>query len=256
MSSSSPNKLVILVPMAGRGSRFAKVGYKKPKPLIDVFDRPMVQWVVDNFKAITNEKTQFVFCVLKEHLEDKEYNLKEELEKMAPNCGIVSVDQVTEGTACTVLLAKQYFNDPNTELIIANSDQYLEWDEKEFYDTMHKSKEIEGGISTFYHPERETKWSFAKLNDKGFVTEVQEKVPISDLATTGIYYWRKGNDFVKYTEQMIAKNIRVSGEFYTCPVYNEAIQDGKKIVISNCKKMWGLGVPDDLNFFLANWGKK
>ena len=113
-------------------------------------------------------------------------------------------------------------------------------------------KSVDGGIATFEadHP----KWSYAKLDEKtGYVSEVAEKVRISDHATVGFYYWKRGADFVNYATQMIEKNIRVNGEFYTCPVFNEAIQDGKKIKIFQVKRMWGLGVPMDLEYFLANY---
>jgi dTDP-glucose pyrophosphorylase len=111
----------------------------------------------------------------------------------------------------------------------------------------------DGGIVTFEssHP----KWSFAKVDCDGFVTEVAEKNPISNKATVGFYYWKKGSDFVRYAKQMIDKNIRVNGEFYVCPVFNEAIQDGKKIRSSDANKMWGLGTPEDLEVFLNDYNK-
>jgi dTDP-glucose pyrophosphorylase len=96
------------------------------------------------------------------------------------------------------------------------------------------------------------KWSFAKINDDGYVTEVAEKNPISDIATAGIYYWKRGRDYVKYAEQMISKNIRFNNEFYVCPVFNEAICDGKKIKTYDIEGMWGIGTPEDLNYFLKN----
>ena len=113
--------------------------------------------------------------------------------------------------------------------------------------------EIDGGILTFKatHP----KWSFAKLDEKGYVTEVAEKKPISNIATVGIYYWSKGSDYVKYGEQMIEKNLRVNNEFYVCPIYNEAIAPNKKIKTFNIQKMWGLGTPEDLNRFLEKHEK-
>jgi dTDP-glucose pyrophosphorylase len=113
--------------------------------------------------------------------------------------------------------------------------------------------DADGGIITFTstHP----KWSFAKLNKYGFVTEVAEKNPISDIATVGVYFWKHGSDYVKYTEQMINKDIRVNNEFYVCPVYNEAIADGKKIRTFNIEKMWGIGTPEDLNYFLEKYNK-
>jgi dTDP-glucose pyrophosphorylase len=112
-------------------------------------------------------------------------------------------------------------------------------------------QKVDGGILTFEsaHP----KWSFAKLDEYGYVTEVAEKKPISNNATVGIYYWKKGSDYVKYVEQMISKNIRTNNEFYVCPVFNEAINDGKKIKSFTIEKMWGLGTPEDLKHFIENY---
>lgn len=236
----------VIIPMAGHGSRFASAGYTFPKPLIEVAGKPMIQVVVENIQI----KAQYIFIVQKEHYET--YNLKLLLERIAPACKIVQVDKVTEGAACSVLLAKEHINN-DTPLLIANSDQYLEWNPHEFL-YFADSEGVDGCISTFYntHP----KWSYAKLNEAGFVVEVREKQPISTNATTGIYYWRHGSDFVHYAEQMIEKNLRVNNEFYICPVFNEAIEAGKKIKALDCKKMWGIGVPDDLQYFLNHYDVK
>tara|TARA_R110000868_G_C10895396_1_gene763916 strand:+ start:51 stop:1415 length:1365 start_codon:yes stop_codon:yes gene_type:complete len=236
-------KMNVLIPMAGAGSRFEKAGYTFPKPLIDVRGKPMIQWVVDNL----NVEAKYIFIVQRSHFE--KYNLKETLSNFCPNNEIVQIDGITEGAACTTLLAKQYI-DKDEPLIIANSDQFVEWDSDEFIYSCSAS-DLDANILTFNstHP----KWSYAKLNDLGFVTEVAEKKPISDLATVGIYYWRKGSDYVKYAEQMIDKNIRVNSEFYVCPVFNEAIQDNKKVRTYNIDKMWGLGTPEDLEYFLKNY---
>ena len=236
-------KMNVLIPMAGAGSRFEKAGYTFPKPLIDVRGKPMIQWVVDNL----NVEAKYIFIVQQSHF--KKYNLKETLSNFCPNNEIIQIDGITEGAACTTLLAKQYI-DKDEPLIIANSDQFVEWDSDEFIYSCSAS-DLDANILTFNstHP----KWSYAKLNDLGFVTEVAEKKPISDLATVGIYYWRKGSDYVKYAEQMIDKNIRVNSEFYVCPVFNEAIQDNKKVRTYNIDKMWGLGTPEDLEHFLKNY---
>jgi dTDP-glucose pyrophosphorylase len=145
-------------------------------------------------------------------------------------------------------LANQYINN-DMPLMMANSDQYVEWDSNEFMYKMIEQK-LDGGIVTFKatHP----KWSFAKIDDYGYVTQVAEKSPISDIATAGIYYWNKGSDYVKYATQMIRKDIRTNNEYYVCPVFNEAIQDGKKIKTFNIEKMWGLGTPEDLEHYLEN----
>jgi HAD superfamily hydrolase (TIGR01509 family) len=232
--------LNVLIPMAGAGSRFEKAGYTFPKPLIDVNGRPMIQTVVENINIDAN----FIFIVQKSHRE--KYNLDTLLNIITPNSKIVEVDGITEGAACTTLLAKDLINN-NNPLIIANSDQFVEWDSNEFMYHMNESN-CDAGILTFksIHP----KWSFVKINDSGFVTEVAEKKPISDIATVGIYYWKHGSDYVKYSEEMIKKNIRVNNEFYVCPVFNEAISDNKKIKIFNIEKMYGLGTPEDLEIFL------
>ena len=235
-------KLNVLIPMAGAGSRFAQAGYTFPKPLIEVRGKPMIQVVVENL----NIEANYIFLVQKEHYET--YNLKYMLNLIAPGCKIVQVDGLTEGAACTTLLAKEHINN-DAPLVMANSDQFVEWNSNECMYAF-SADSIDGGILTFKatHP----KWSYAKLDEDGFVSEVAEKKVISDEATVGIYYWRHGSDYVKYAEQMISKNIRTNGEFYTCPVFNEAVGDGKKVRVKNIEKMWGIGTPEDLNYFLDN----
>lgn len=237
------NKMNVLIPMAGAGSRFFAAGYTFPKPLIEVNGKPMIQVVVENL----NIEAHYIFIVQREHYE--RYNLKQLLNLIAPNCDIICVDGLTEGAACTTLLAKQLI-DNDAPLVMANSDQFVEWNSNECLYAF-TADGIDGGIVTFEatHP----KWSFAKLGDDGLVTEVAEKNPISNIATVGIYYWRHGSDYVKYAEQMIAKNIRVNNEFYVCPVFNEAIGDGKKIRAKNIERMWGIGTPEDLNYFLEHY---
>tara|TARA_R110000868_G_scaffold176980_1_gene415132 strand:- start:883 stop:2256 length:1374 start_codon:yes stop_codon:yes gene_type:complete len=235
-------KMNVLIPMAGAGSRFAAAGYTFPKPLIEVNGKPMIQVVVENL----NVEAHFIFMVQKEHYE--KYNLKQLLNLIAPGCDIIQIDKMTEGAACTTLLAKELINN-DEPLLMANSDQYLEWNSNECLYAF-TADTIDGGIITFKatHP----KWSFAKVGEDGLVSEVAEKNPISDTATAGIYFWKKGSDYVKYAEQMIQKNVRTNNEFYVCPVFNEAIADGKKIRIKNIDKMWGIGTPEDLNYFLEH----
>ena len=234
------NKMNILIPMAGAGKRFFDAGYIFPKPLIEIDNKPMIQWVIESL----NLKANYIFIIQKEHQE--KYNIKSVLKILQPNCKIIELDHLTEGAACTTLLAKEFINNDDP-LIIANSDQYINWNSsKAFYD--FNSKNLDGAILTFeaIHP----KWSYAKCNNEGFVTEVAEKKVISKNATVGVYYWKHGSDYVKSAEEMIKKNIRVNNEFYVCPVYNEFLQKNKKIKIHKVDKMWGLGTPEDLNSFI------
>lgn len=235
------DKLNVVIPMAGAGSRFREAGFTFPKPLIDVKGKPMIQVVVENLGLDAN----FIFIVQKEHRE--QFHLDNMLPLIAgPNTTILEVDGITEGAACTTLLAKEYINN-DSPLFFANSDQWVDWDPVQFMYDMQETS-ADGGIVTFNstHP----KWSFAKLDEFGNVLEVAEKNPISDNATVGYYYWKHGADFVKYAEQMIEKDIRVNGEFYVCPVFNQAIEDGKVIRTHQAKEMWGLGTPEDLALFI------
>jgi HAD superfamily hydrolase (TIGR01509 family) len=235
-------KLNVLIPMAGAGSRFEQAGYTFPKPLIEVNGKPMIQVVIENLNLDAN----YIYVVQKAHRE--KYNLDTLLNLLTPGCKVVETDGLTEGAACTALLAKKYIDNDNP-LFFANSDQFVEWDSNEF---MYKMQETnaDGGIVSFTatHP----KWSFAKVDENGLVTEVAEKNPISDIATVGYYFWKHGSDFIKYAEQMIEKNIRVNNEFYVCPVFNQAIEDCKEIRTFNTTGMWGLGTPEDLNYYLEN----
>ena len=236
------DKMNVLIPMAGAGSRFEQAGYTFPKPLIDVNGKPMIQRVVENL----NIDAKHIFIIQKSHYE--KYSLKHTLNLISPNCEIVQVEGMTEGAACTTLLAKELINN-NEPLVLANSDQYVDWDSNQFmYASM--ADDIDASILTFHstHP----KWSFAKLNKEGFVVEVAEKKPISEHATVGIYFWKKGSDYVRCAESMIQKNIRVNNEFYVCPVYNEALLEGARVKTFHIDKMWGLGTPEDLDTFLKH----
>ena len=232
--------LNVLIPMAGAGSRFEKAGYTFPKPLIEVEGKPMIQLVTENL----NLDSKYTYIVQESH--NKKYNLKSMLSLISPNCNVVNINGITEGAACTTLLAKEYINNDNP-LIIANSDQYIKWDVNDFMYKMQE-QDVDAGILCFNstHP----KWSYAKVDEYGYVTEVAEKNPISNIATVGVYYWKKGSDYVKYAEEMIDKNIRHNNEFYVCPVFNQAIKDCKKIKTYMVEKMWGIGTPEDLDIFL------
>lgn len=236
--------LNIVMPIAGRGDRFRKAGYRLPKPLIPVHGRPMVELVVDNIRP--RRPHRFVFLALQEHLE--QYPLGDALQQIVPNCIIVPVKHVTEGAACTVLLAREHIDTPEP-LMIANSDQWVDVDIEQYLDAL---ADRDGLIMTMRanHP----KWSYAAVDGSGRVARVAEKDPISEEATVGIYSFAHGQDFVRGAQQMIEKQLRVNQEFYVCPVYNELIGWGAKIGVYPVgalgKGMHGLGTPEDLELFL------
>lgn len=238
--------LNIVIPMAGRGSRFAQEGYELPKPLIGVHGKPMIEYVTKNIRPACEHR--FIYLCLQEHMD--KYNLENHLKTMSPGCIVVPVNEVTEGAACTVLLAEEYI-DNDDALMMANSDQYVDID---INDYLAKAGDNDGLIMTMTADD--PKWSFVKYDEDGYVTMVREKEVISNEATVGIYNFTRGADFVRYAHQMIEKNIRVNNEFYVAPVYNEMIEDGKRVVYFNIGSedngMYGMGIPDDLQKFLKN----
>ena len=240
--------LNIVVPMAGRGSRFANAGYTDPKPLIPVGGKPMIQWVIDNVRPA--QAHRFIFVCLGEHLQSYP-EVPATLRRLCPGCEIVTVDQVTEGAACTVLLARRFIDNSNP-LMIANADQFVELKIDVYLAEMERLQ-ADGLIMTFWadHP----KWSYCRMNPDGTVHEVLEKQVISNEATVGIYNFRRGADYVQAADTMIAKNLRVNNEFYVAPVYNQLITEGAKVVVARTGReydgMYGLGVPEDLEYFLA-----
>jgi NDP-sugar pyrophosphorylase family protein len=238
--------LNIVLPIAGRGSRFSEAGYSLPKPLIPIHGIPMIEVVVNNVRPKTTH--HFTFITLQDHLDH--LGMGETLNRIAPGCTIIPVDTVTTGAACTVLLAKDIINNENP-LMLANSDQWVDIDINEYLAEMER-KNADGLIMTMWanHP----KWSYAGLDKNGHVTHLVEKQVISNDATVGIYNFKRGCDYVKAAEQMIAKDLRVNGEFYVAPVYNEMIADNACICVYNIGEenagMYGLGIPQDLEKFL------
>lgn len=232
--------------MAGAGSRFALAGYREPKPFIDIFGKPMIQWVVENLTTMFEH--QFIFICQQKHL--VEYHFDTILSQICPNSQVVPIDGLTQGAAETVLFASHLI-DNEEPLVIANSDQYIEYKLDNFFQ-MLKTKSKDGSILTM--TSNDAKWSYIKYDNDSKVTEVREKEVISNEATVGIYGFAKGSDFVKGAREMIHNDLRVNGEFYVAPVYNELIKQGSNIsfesIGSDKEQMNGLGTPEDLLLFL------
>lgn len=236
----------IVIPMAGRGQRFLEANYQLPKPLILINGKPMIELVVHNL--MPSREHRFIFIIRKEHQE--KYGFAHYLKRISPDCQVVTVDRVTEGAACTVLMAEPYINNED-ELMIANCDQWIDTNIDDYLLELHKRKAA-GLIMTM--KASDSKWSYVKCDGNGEVTEVAEKIVVSEEATVGIYNFANGNDFVKAAKVMIERNLRVNNEFYVAPVYNILIEKKAKIVTYNIGKvmdgMYGLGTPEDLEQFL------
>lgn len=237
----------IVIPMAGAGSRFANAGYAKPKPFIDVLGEPMIRRVIENLYC---PNSQFILIAREEHIE-KEVSLVSNIEQDYP-ARFVSVEELTEGTACTVLFARHLINNSDP-LLIANSDQLIEHSIMDFVNSLY-ARSLDGLIMTFRDKSRNPKWSFAEVDENNLVCRVREKEPISENATVGVYLFREGQDFVDAAIQMLIEGDRVNGEYYTCPTYNFMIDKGKRVGVYEiaASAMNGLGTPEDLDLYLTS----
>lgn len=238
----------IVIPMAGLGSRFAKAGYTKPKPFIQVLGKPMIAHVLEN---LSMSNARFILLTRAEHYQ-QEADTIAWIQQNYP-VKFVLVDKLTEGSACTVLHAHRYINN-DTPLLIANSDQLVDMKIADFLLDSQR-RQLDGSVLCF--EDDNTKWSYARLDEDGFISEIREKQVISPHATVGIYYFERGRDFVDNAIDMFVRNDRVNNEFYTAPVYNYAIKQGKKFGVFSIDKncMHGIGTPEDLEAYLA-WRKK
>ncbi len=235
------NMINVVIPMAGEGSRFKKKGYDTPKPFIDVNGKPMIERVIESIN-IPNKR--LILIVRESHYDE----YKKYLEKIVGENDLLIPALPEEGAVCSVLFSHYHTNNKNP-MIIANCDQILDFDMNNVIQDV-EDKELDGSILTFQEDEGSRKWSYAKVVN-GKVTSVREKVPISNQATIGVYYFSRGEDFVNASIDMIIRNERVNNEFYVCPVYNYLIKRGKDIGVFDVSGKWdSVGTPELLNNYL------
>jgi NDP-sugar pyrophosphorylase family protein len=232
----------IVMPMAGRGSRFADVGIATPKPLIDVRGKPMYAWATEGLPLGLAHR--LIFICLAEHLVNRalEEDIRSRYAALRPV--IVPLAEVTEGQACTVLKCRELIN-TDEPLLIFNADTYCPTTLRAMIERLGPNAD---GILDVFRAAGD-KWSFALVGDEDRVLETAEKKRISEWATTGLYYFRHGADFVRHAEAMIAANERSNNEFYVAPVYNRLIAAGGRVYANKIDKVWVLGTPEDLAQF-------
>jgi UDP-N-acetylglucosamine diphosphorylase / glucose-1-phosphate thymidylyltransferase / UDP-N-acetylgalactosamine diphosphorylase / glucosamine-1-phosphate N-acetyltransferase / galactosamine-1-phosphate N-acetyltransferase len=230
----------LVVPLAGRGSRYAGRGFELPKPLVRVSGRPMIEWAFRSLDAIP--RTSTIFVALREH---ERYHVGQILGELGgPGSRTVLLDRVTEGQLCTVLAARELLSD-DEDLLVASSDTIVSGDLAT--DISGRSSACRGLISVADLPGDH--WSFARLDDGGRVAEVAEKRRISPHASTGLYYFSSGREFVDAADELIRRGLRSRGEFYVIPVYGIYIERGWWVGLSHARGVWDLGTPEGKDAF-------
>ncbi len=239
--------LNIIIPIAGKGSRFLEEAhrnpeYAKPKPLISIAGHTMLEWALASYPLTGKEN--LIFIVRKDQVD--KFQIDSKLKSLfGPNIKIVVQSVQPQGAAHTVLLARDYINN-ETPLLVTDSDHFI--DGVTHFKAIETYEKIDGLIPVFYA--NNAKWSFAKTDEQGYVTETAEKVQISRNANIGAYYFSKGRDFIWAAEEMIDENDKSNNEFYIAPVYNYLIRRGKLIRLCRPRFVHGLGTPKDVEKFL------
>lgn len=233
--------MIVVMPMAGRGSRFSSTGIDTPKPLIEVGGRPMFSWALDSVSGLSYSK--LITIVLQEHQD--QFNISEQIRKHSEgNVEIIALPSVTGGQLCSVLAAKSYINN-DEDVLIVPSDSLVISDMAG--DIASAPSNCQGIISVAKMPGEH--WSFARLGKNREVLQVAEKVRISEYASTGLYYFLKGKELVQTAEEMIAKNEKTQGEYYVIPVYEKYLQKSWKVMASFASELWDMGNPEALKVF-------
>jgi NDP-sugar pyrophosphorylase family protein len=242
----------ILIPLAGSGQRFRDAGCGVAKPLIEVAGVPMIRRAVDSILHGWKEghDCRLVFVVRDAHAEN--VPLTNYLWHSWPGCRIVNTPKPTEGAACTCLLAR-WLIDNDEPLLIANCDQVVDGGIQPLLET-----DADAAVLTM-PGDGTKKWSYALVDPPGEVAKVREKEPISDRATVGIYWWRRGRNFCESVERMIFRDDQVNGEFYVAPTLDYLIRDGLFVREVRVEDYGGvfhaMGTPEDATEyekFLAN----
>ena len=234
-------KINILIPLGGMGRRFSDVGYKEIKPYIKVIDDSMIRTVIDNLR---DASSHFIFVINEEHISVDEF--KDHIGNMGISFDVVSTPTLTEGPACTALLAKDLINTENP-LIIVNCDQVILDFNLGILSKFASNTSCDGFIGCFLSSSKKN--SYVKLDPNGEVCDVKEKIVISNIATNGLHYWCRGSDFIGSALEMIDNNDRYNNEFYVAPTYNYLIKRGKKILPYFFNLHFPIGTPEDLEIY-------
>lgn len=230
----------VLIPLAGNGSRFKEAGYSEPKPFIPVNGLSMIESVVFDL-GIENE---YIFIINTNQISEQEFRRK--IDSPALVYKILTVDHVTEGPACTALIAKELINN-EAPLIIVNCDQMIHDFSMMTFAEFCNINNADGVVGCFLSSS--PKNSYLKLDANGHVIELKEKIVISNIATNGLHYWKHGRLFVESAEEMIKANDRYNNEFYIAPTYNYLLKN-HTVLPYFFNLHWPIGTPEDLNKYL------
>lgn len=228
----------LLIPIAGKGSRFVEQGYTIPKQLITAQNKQCLDWSLESFKI---EDFNLIFIIREEHKIN--YSLDEVLiSKYGPETKVVVLSSITRGSVESCLFAEEYIDNNNPLTIFTMDVAFLPVVTAKDLMTDH-----DGMLLTF--KSNSPNYSYAQYDEKFCVTRTAEKEVISDRALVGVYHFKTGSSFVKNAHILINKDIKSKNEFYIAPMYNLLIESGMDIAMKDVNEMHLFGTPEELDFY-------
>lgn len=243
----------ILIPMAGEGKRFADKGYKISKPAIPTIDRrtgeekPMVACAVNDLPDVAPQGENVIFI-------DRDFHKRDGVEEVIlgefPKARFITIDHLTEGQACTCLLAENYINNEE-ELLIAGCDNGMVYDSQKFEEA---KKDCDCLVFTYRHNEavlaNPNAYGWMIVDEKENITGLSIKKaisdnPVNDHAVVATFWFRQGSIFVNATHRMIQANDRINGEFYVDEVIKHVLDMGLCAKVFEIDRYIGWGTPKD-----------
>lgn len=265
------SNLKVIVPMAGKGSRFQAVAethpkYRVPKPLIQVNNKPMMWWALSSLKVIelpglsaTSEtliQPSDVICIIQKEHQDR-YKMADSIHQFfGEEVTVVEIPEVTRGAAETVLTAKEHLQ-PDDQVIILDSDTVF--DGTPLINAItNKSADVKGIIPVFKPASREPRYSYTLFDQNNKAIAVGEKDPAlaakGAYANLGAYYFSEWNTFAELTTKMISTNEKYGPEgkqeFYIAPLFQKIIERSETVTVAVIDTVHHLGTPEELELFL------
>jgi len=239
---------VIIIPMAGEGKRFKDEGIEKPKFMLEIKNKTLFQWSMSSLPINISKK--IIFICLEDH--EKDFKVSEFIKKIMDDeypkikYEIVYIKHITGGQVETVLHAKHLVR-PENSIIIYNIDTHFVSTRLKSKILTIKNRDIDGLLGCY--PSNDENLSFVKINDKGLVEEVKEKMRISDYASTGLYIFSKAEEFFRTGQEMIEKENKRKNEYYVSEIFNMMLKSNAKFEIDMAEEFIALGTPNDLKKF-------
>lgn len=236
------------MPMAGEGSRFKKEGWMTPKPLIMLNGQPLFLHAIRSVGA-DDIKYKYSFIVRKEHID--ECQIDSIIKSYLRDSNVFSVEKTTRGAVETCLMAEKAIDDSDAVIVM---DCDLKFQSLSFMKIVRESlnqneTEARGGALVSFDSD-DPRYSYAALNEEGFVIRTAEKEVISHHALCGAYFFSAGKKFKQIAHRLLGEPEFKKPEYYVSLLYNYLLADGETVRLAKMEEYYSYGTPEELKKYL------